>query len=120
VIYSIYMSAIFKEFAEFLKEYKTVSLAIAFVMGSASTALVNSLVKDVVMPIFSPLLSNGSWKDLVFHFGPVNIAFGSFIAELLNFLILALIIFLVAHKIFKLDHPEKKSKNIPSHGDTGR
>ena len=99
---------ILKEFLEFLKEYKVVSLAIAFVMGSASTALINSLVKDVIMPIFTPLVSNDSWKEAVLHIGPVNIAYGSFIAELLNFLILALVIFLVAHKIFKLDHQENK------------
>lgn len=102
------MNVIFREFLEFLKEYRVVSLAIAFIMGSASTTLVNSLVKDVVMPIFSPLLSKGPWKESVFHLGPVSIAFGSFIAELLNFLILALIVFLVARKLFKLDHPERK------------
>ena len=47
----------FKEFAEFLKEYKVVSLAVAFVMSEASSGLVNSLVKDVLMPLFTPLMS---------------------------------------------------------------
>ena len=46
-----------KEFLLFLKEYKVVSLAIAFVIGEAGTSLVTSLVKDILLPIASPFLS---------------------------------------------------------------
>ena len=82
-----------REFAKFLKEFNIVSLAVGFVMGTASTALVGSLVKDVLMPIAEPLMGAESWKEAVWNIGPVNIAIGSFAAELFNFLILALIIF---------------------------
>ena len=92
-----------QEFIAFLKEYKVVGLAIGFIMGAASTSLINSLVRDVLMPIMAPLLSSESWKTAVVHVGPVTIAAGSFMAELLNFLILALIVFLVAKKIFKVE-----------------
>ena len=92
-----------QEFVDFLKEYKVVGLAIGFVMGAASTSLVNSLVNDVLMPIISPLLSSESWKTAVLHLGPVSIAYGSFISQLLNFIILALIVFFVAKKILKME-----------------
>ena len=98
----------FKEFAKFLKEFNVVSLAVGFVMGTASTALVNSLVKDILMPLVSPLMSVESWKEAVLRIGPVHIAYGSFIAELFNFLILALIIFVVAKKLLKMEAAAKK------------
>lgn len=96
-----------KEFLAFLKEYKIVGLAIGFIMGAASTSLINSFVKDVLMPIVEPLLSAESWKEATLTMGPVHITYGSFIAELLNFLILAVIIFFVTKKILKMQSQQK-------------
>ena len=97
-----------KEFAKFLKEFNVVSLAVGFIMGTASTALVNSLVKDVLMPVAEPFLSAESWREATLDIGPVSIAYGSFIAELFNFIILALIIFFVAKKLLKMEAAAKK------------
>lgn len=102
------MRTIVKEFLGFLNEYKIVSLAVAFVMGSASTTLVNALVKDVLMPIVEPLMTSESWRQATLRLGPVNIAYGAFVAELLNFVILAFIVFVVAKKILKQEVPKKK------------
>ncbi|MCL5016205.1 MAG: MscL family protein [Patescibacteria group bacterium] len=97
-----------KEFAKFLKEFNVVSLAIGFVMGTASTSLVGSLVKDVLMPIAAPLMGTESWKDAVWNIGSVHIAIGSFAAEFFNFLILALIIFIIAKKLLRMEVGVKK------------
>lgn len=97
-----------QEFLTFLKEYKIVSLAIAFVMGTASTALVNSLVKDIIMPFFNPFLAHGTWREAVLTMGPIHLAYGSFIAEMINFVIIALVIFIAAKKIFKEEKVSKK------------
>ena len=97
-----------KEFAKFLKEFNVVSLAVGFVMGTASTALVGSMVKDVLMPIAAPLMGAESWREAVWNIGPAHIAIGSFTAELLNFLILALIIFIIAKKLLKMEAGVKK------------
>lgn len=96
------------EFAKFLKEFNIVSLAVGFVMGTASTALVGSMVKDVLMPIAAPFLGAESWREAVWSIGPAQIAIGSFAAELFNFLILALIIFIIAKKLLKMEAPVKK------------
>ena len=93
------MHKVTKEFVLFLKEYKVVSLAVAFVLGSASTSLVNSLVKDIIMPLASPLLVSGSLRDATWRVGSVAVAYGSFLAEFINFIILALVIFIVAKKL---------------------
>lgn len=98
----------FRDFAKFLKEFNIVSLAIAFVMGSASTALVNSLVKDIVMPLLAPLLSGDEWRSAVLQLGPINLPYGSFLAELINFLILAFVVFFVATKLLKMESVPKK------------
>ena len=97
-----------KEFATFLKEFNIVSLAVGFVMGTASTALVGSMVKDILMPIAAPLVGAESWREAVWSIGPVHIAIGSFFAELFNFFILALIIFIIAKKLLKLEAVPKK------------
>ncbi len=97
-----------KEFAKFLKEFNVISLAVGFVMGTASTALVSSMVKDVLMPIAAPLVGAEAWRETMLNIGPVHIAIGSFIAELFNFLILALIIFIIAKKLLSLEAEAKK------------
>ena len=102
------MQHMFKEFVTFLKEFNVVSLAVGFVMGTASTALVNSLVKDVLMPIAAPLMGAESWREAAWNIGPIHIAIGSFAAELFNFFILALIIFIIAKKLLKLEAGAKR------------
>lgn len=98
----------FKEFAKFLREFNVVALAVAFIMGTASTSLVNSLVKDILMPTMAPLMSVASWGDAVFRIGSISIAYGLFVAELFNFLILALIVFVVARKLLKTEAEAKE------------
>lgn len=102
------MRTLINEYLGFLKEYNVVSLAVAFVMGSASTALVNSLVKDVLMPLVEPFMSTESWRQATWHLGSVNIAYGTFLAELMNFLILAFIVFMLVKKILKQEISRKK------------
>lgn len=98
----------FKEFATFLKEFNIVSLAVGFIMGTASTALIGSLVKDILMPIAEPLMSAESWREATLNIGPVSLAYGSFMAELINFLILAFIVFFIAKKLLKMEMQAKK------------
>ena len=97
-----------KDFLDFLREYKVVSVAIAFVMASASTALVNSFVKDILLPVASPVFSVASLRDAIFSVGPVRILYGAFLAEFLNFVFLGFVVFLIAKKIFREDRAEKK------------
>ena len=97
-----------KEFLAFLREYKVVPLAIAFVMGQASTGLVSSFVEGIFLPMVAPLVSAEAWKDAALTIGPITISYGQFVADLINFIILALIIFIVAKKIIKMEQEEGK------------
>ena len=97
-----------KEFMEFLKEYKVVGLAIAFVMGAAATALIKSLVENIIMPIITAFIPGGAWKTATFALGPIVFSWGAFLGELVNFVIIAFVVFMIAKKILKEDKITKK------------
>jgi len=99
---------IIKEFKEFLKEYKVMPLAIAFIMGVAITALIQSLVKDIVMPVVTPLIPGGEWETATFAIGPIVLKWGSFLSALINFVIIAFVIFMIAKIVLKEEKVKKK------------
>lgn len=96
-----------KEFLDFLKEYKVIALAIAFIMGAASTSLVKSLVDNIIMPLITPFMPAGSWKTATLSIGPIVISYGAFLAELINFIIIALVVFIIAKKVMRAEKVEK-------------
>lgn len=99
---------VLQEFKEFLKEYKVVGLAVAFMMGIAATTLVQSLVNNVIMPIITPFIPKGGWQTATFSMGPIVIAWGAFLAALINFIILAFVVFMIAKYFFKEEKVTKK------------
>jgi large conductance mechanosensitive channel len=97
-----------REFLEFLKEYKVVALAIAFIMGVAATALIKSLVDNVIMPIITPFIPGGAWQTATFSLGPIVIGWGAFLGALINFVIIAWVVFVIAKKVLKEEKVTKK------------
>jgi large conductance mechanosensitive channel len=93
--------SIITEFKDFIKEYKVVGLAVAFVMGLAVNDLVKSLVNDIIMPLIAPIMPSGTWQTATLVLGPVILGIGPFLAALINFLIMALVIFFIVKKIMK-------------------
>jgi large conductance mechanosensitive channel len=89
------------EFNEFLREYKVMALAVAFIIGIAATALVQSLVNNVIMPIVTPFIPGGEWQEATFSMGPIVISWGAFLASLINFIIIAFVVFIIAKQIMK-------------------
>lgn len=99
---------VMKEFMEFLNEYKVIGLAIAFVMGAAATALVKSLVDNIIMPLITPFIPGGAWRAATFTVWKWVIGWGPFLGELINFVIIALVIFLIAKHLLKEEKVSKK------------
>jgi len=97
-----------QEFKEFLKEYKIMALAIAFIMGVALTALVQSLVNDIVMPVITPFIPGGGWQTATLAVGPIVLKWGSFLGAIINFVIIALVIFMIAKFMFREEKVTKK------------
>lgn len=90
---------VIKDFIDFLKEYKVIGLAIAFIMGVASTSLIKSLVDNIIMPLITPFVQNGGWQTAVLVLGPFTFKWGAFAGELVNFLIIALVIFAIVKRL---------------------
>ena len=97
-----------QEFKEFLNEYKVIGLAVAFIIGVAATALVQSLVNNIIMPLITPFIPGGEWQKATFNMGPVVIGWGAFLGALINFIILAFVVFMIAKKLLKEDKVTKK------------
>jgi large conductance mechanosensitive channel len=98
----------FSEFKAFLDEYKVIGLAIAFIMGVAATALIQALVNYVIMPIITPFIPGGAWQTATFSIWKIQISWGPFLAAVINFVIIALVVFMIAKKVLKEDKVTKK------------
>lgn len=96
------------EFKEFLKEYKVIGLAVAVIIGLAANALVQSLVNNIVMPLITPFIPGGGWQTATFHIGAIVIGWGAFLGALINFLVIAVVVFLMAKFIIREEKVTKK------------
>jgi len=99
---------VLKEFKEFLNEYKVVPLAIAFIMGVAATALIQSVVNNLIMPLITPFIPGGAWQVATFSMGPIVISWGALLGAIINFVIIAFVVFMIAKYIFKEEKVTKK------------
>jgi len=99
---------IINEFKEFLNEYKVMGLAVAFIMGVATTNLVQSLVNNIIMPIVTAFVPNGAWDSATLVVGPIVFKWGAFLSALLNFVILAAVVFTIAKLVLKEEKVTKK------------
>lgn len=106
-----------KEFKEFAIKGNVIDLAIAVVMGAAFAAIVSSLVDDVITPlILTPALNAIGAKDLnqlVWN----NVKYGNFIAAVIKFIIIALVLFLVIKGINRFKKKEPAVTADPSSTD---
>jgi len=90
-----------KEFADFLKEYGILSLAIAVIIGGKLNLLVSATVDGILMPIITFFLPSGNWRTATLNVGPFHFLLGPFFGALIDFLIVALIVFYFAKMILK-------------------
>lgn len=104
-----------REFGEFLKKYQVIGLAVAFIMGAAASTLITALVNDFIMPIIALITPGGDWKSwqIVLSTGADGtvtnaIKYGDFLGVLINFLIVAFVIFLIVKIIMKEDATAKR------------
>ena len=102
------MKKILKEFKEFLDEYKVIGLAIAFIMGVAATALIQAVVNYLIMPIITTFIPGGTWKTATLTLGPVVISWGALLGAIINFVIIAFVVFMIAKYLLKEEKVGKK------------
>lgn len=103
------MKSFLIEFKKFLNRGNALELAVGVIIGSSFSAIVNSLVNDVIMPIIGRLVGGFDFTDIKIHLGGESYIFiGNFIQNVVDFLIVAFILFLVVKSMNTIDDLKKK------------
>jgi large conductance mechanosensitive channel len=92
----------YDEFKRFIGRGNVIDLAVAVVMGAASKAMIDSLVGDIISPIIGVFLGGVNFKGLSITLGHAHIMYGAFIQAMINFLMIAVIVFLIVKNFAKL------------------
>ena len=102
-----------QEFKEFIKRGNVLDLAVGVIMGGAFGKIVSSVVDDILMPIIGVLVGGVDFKNLKVTVGNATITYGNFLQNVIDFLIVALCIFLIIkliNKFFTLHKKEEEEK----------
>ena len=108
------MKTFMKEFKEFIARGNVMDMAVGVIIGSAFTAIVTSLVNDLLMPVISIITGGFDLSSLCIKLSDAedaaSINYGAFISAIINFLIMALILFIMLKGINALKSGIKKVK----------
>jgi large conductance mechanosensitive channel len=99
--------AFFSEFRKFIARGNVIDLAVGVIIGGAFGKLVDSFVRDLIMPLLNPLIPGGDWRKLEIWQG---VKIGSFLGGILDFLIISFVIFLLIQLINKFNKKEEAEK----------
>lgn len=98
------------EFKKFILRGNVLDLAVGVIIGGAFSTIVSSLVNDILMPIVGICLGGVDFKNLSLKLGDATIAYGNFIQNVIDFLIISACIFVIIKVINKLLNPVVKPK----------
>lgn len=99
-----------KEFKEFISRGNVIDLAVGVIMGSAFGKIVTSLVNDIIMPLVGALIGGIDFTNLSITIKDSSIMYGSFIQNIVDFLIIAICIFVMVKIVNKLNNLNKKKE----------
>lgn len=110
------MKKLWNEFKEFAFKGNVIDMAVGVILGTAITAVVTSLVQDIIMPVLSAIIKIPSdITELTFKVNNINIKYGSFLSNLINFLLMAFCIFICIKAINKvMSFRKKEEEAIPA------
>jgi large conductance mechanosensitive channel len=89
------------EFKAFLLKHGVVALAVAVVIGGAVQKLVAAIVADLIMPIIGALTPTGDWRTATVTIGSVKLGVGDFFGALLDFAIIAFVVFMIVKMLVR-------------------
>ena len=92
--------SIWKEFIDFIKKQNVVAIALGLVVGFAAKTMIDSLVADLITPIYGPYL-NFLNPDLAITIGLSEFRIGSFMQSLISFLVILFVVFIIGRQMGK-------------------
>ncbi|MBO6133282.1 MAG: large-conductance mechanosensitive channel protein MscL [Lachnospiraceae bacterium] len=102
------MKSFINEFREFISQGNVMDMAVGVIIGAAFKAIVDSLVNDIIMPIVGIFVGKDSFSSLALSVGGANITYGNFISAVINFLILAFVLFTIIKAMNRMQEMLKK------------
>ncbi len=94
-----------KEFRDFAMRGNVIDLAVAVIIGGAFGKIVSSLVDDIIMPLIGLIIGGIDFNSLAFKVGSAQVKYGTFIQNVVDFLIIAFVIFLMVRAMNKMKKP---------------
>lgn len=107
------MKKFMEEFKQFVARGNVMDMAVGVIIGGAFSAITSSLIDDIVMPILGIFTGSISFSDLSFTINGAVITYGNFIQAVLNFLIMAFVVFCLVKAINKLHHKKEEAPPAP-------
>lgn len=101
------MRKFLEEFKAFAMQGNVMDMAVGIIIGGAFTAIVNSLVNDILNPLLG-LFAAEDFSGLTLDFGNVHFAYGNFIMSVINFLMIAMVLFCLVRALNNLAKMTKK------------
>lgn len=99
-----------KEFKEFISRGNIFDMAVGLIIGSAFTAIVNSLVKDIFSPLITIITGKADMTQLIWNVNGAEIKYGSFLQNVITFLLTAIVLFMLVKGINSLRNIGKKKE----------
>ena len=107
------MKKFFHEFKEFAMRGNVMDLAGGVIVGGAFSAITTSLINDILMPLIGIFVSETSFANLTITVGSAVITYGNFIQAVINFLIMAFVVFCMVKGINRLSRKKEEAPPPP-------
>lgn len=111
------MSKIFKEFKEFALRGNVLDLAVGVIIGAAFQNLVQSLTNNIISPILG-CFNDVDFSSFTLKIGNLDLAYGAFITDIINFVIMAFVVFFIVKFMNKLSDLGKKESPVEAEPTT--
>jgi large conductance mechanosensitive channel len=106
-----------KDFKAFAMKGNVMDLAVAVIIGAAFGAIVSSLVTDIITPLLlTPILDKAGLKDIA-ELKTGAVTWGKFLAAVINFVVIALVIFMLIRSIASMQKKKEEAPAVPSSTD---
>lgn len=99
-----------KEFRTFIERGNVIDLAVGVVIGSAFGKIVSSIVDDILMPLIGVLIGGLDFSNLSIKVGDASVKYGSFIQNVIDFLIIAVCVFILVKAVNKFTKKKEEPK----------
>ena len=110
------MKNFFEEFKAFALRGNVMDMAIGVIIGGAFQAIIKSFIDNISNPLVG-VIFQVDFSSVVIHLGAVNLMIGAFISSVINFFLLAFVLFIMVKAINKLKKPEVKEEATPAKSD---